>query len=81
VAGILVFQSYSRLRGPVGSRRVKVVLSRANSGEDDPVLGRFLRFLARDIETNPQCIEAIGSDLAGRVNSRSQILRSTLMRR
>jgi prlF antitoxin for toxin YhaV_toxin len=32
-------------------------------------LGSFLSFLARDIERNPQRIEAIGRDLAERVNS------------
>jgi len=31
-----------------------MVVSRADQPEDDPVLGQFLNFLARDIEKNPQ---------------------------
>jgi antitoxin PrlF len=47
----------------------QVFLSRATPPEEDPVLGGFLRFLARGIERNPQRIEAAGRDLAERVNS------------
>lgn len=45
----------------------QVVLSRADQSEDDPVLGQFLNFLARDIEKNPQHIQAISSDLVNHV--------------
>ena len=45
-----------------------VLLQRAEEG-DDPVLGSFLDFLARDIANRPQNILAIGGDLAKRMRS------------
>lgn len=47
----------------------QVVIFRANQTENDPILGQFLNFLARDIEKNPQHLQAISSDLVSRVQS------------
>ncbi|WP_414550705.1 type II toxin-antitoxin system PrlF family antitoxin [Anabaena sp. CCY 0017] len=47
----------------------QVVISRAEQTESDPVLGKFLNFLARDMEKNPQHLKAISSDLVNRVQS------------
>lgn len=47
----------------------QVVISRAGKTQDDPILGQFLNFLARDIENNPQHIQAISSDLVSHVQS------------
>jgi antitoxin PrlF len=45
----------------------KVLLSRAN--DEDPVVGKFLAFLAKDIENNPQHVQAISSTLYHRIQS------------
>ncbi len=47
----------------------QVVISRADQTKSDPILGQFLNFLARDMEKNPQHLEAISSDLVNRVQS------------
>ena len=47
----------------------KVWISRADQVESDPVLGEFLNFLARDIEKNPQHLQAVSSDLVSHVQS------------
>ncbi|MCT7970076.1 type II toxin-antitoxin system PrlF family antitoxin [Laspinema sp. D1] len=49
----------------------QVLISRADSDEReaDPVLEKFLSFLARDIENNPQHLTPINSDLVNRVQS------------
>ncbi|HEY9824772.1 MAG TPA: type II toxin-antitoxin system PrlF family antitoxin [Stenomitos sp.] len=48
----------------------KVWISRADQPEDnDPVLGEFLNFLARDMEKNPQHLQAISSRLVSHVQS------------
>jgi antitoxin PrlF len=47
----------------------QVVISRADQTESDPILGQFLDFLARDIQNNPQHIQAISPDLLSRVQS------------
>jgi antitoxin PrlF len=44
----------------------QVVISRV---ESDPILGKFLSFLAQDIEKNPQHLEAINSSLVSHVQS------------
>ena len=44
-----------------------VLMSRANQTEDDPVLAKFLDFLADDISQNPQNVSAIDSDLRDRI--------------
>lgn len=47
----------------------RVLMSRADQNEDDPVLGQFLTFLANDISQNPLHVSPIGSDLLDRVRS------------
>jgi len=44
-----------------------VIMSRANQAENDPVLAKFLTFLADDISQNPQNVSAIDSNLLDRV--------------
>ena len=44
-----------------------VLLSRASHDETDPALGNFLAFLAKDIQQNPQRLQAITSDLVVRI--------------
>ena len=44
-----------------------VIMSRANQAENDPVLAKFLTFLADDISQNPQNVSAIDSSLLDRV--------------
>jgi antitoxin PrlF len=44
----------------------EVTLTRVNSAED-PVLGEFLDFLARDLSRNPEQIKAIDADLVDRI--------------
>ena len=47
----------------------KVVLSRAENNESDPILGKFLSFIAQDIKENPQHLQAISSDLVNHAQS------------
>jgi antitoxin PrlF len=48
----------------------EVVLTRADvSEEDDPVLGQFLGFLARDIANHPERLQAIDSTFVQRIQS------------
>jgi antitoxin PrlF len=48
----------------------EVVLTRATATEgDDPVLGQFLSFLARDIASHPEKIRAVDAGLAQRIQS------------
>lgn len=48
----------------------EVVLTRADASEgDDPVLGAFLGFLARDIATHPEHLQAIDADFVQRLQS------------
>lgn len=47
----------------------RVVISRVDNIESDPILGQFLNFLARDIEKNPQHLQAISSKLVSRVQN------------
>jgi len=47
----------------------KVWLSRVDQTEDDPVLGKFLNFLAQDMDKNPQHIQVISSGLVSHVQS------------
>jgi antitoxin PrlF len=46
----------------------EVVLTRATEG-DDPVLGQFLVFLARDIASHPARLQAIDAGLVKRIQS------------
>ncbi|MCF3609639.1 type II toxin-antitoxin system PrlF family antitoxin [Planktothrix agardhii 1033] len=47
----------------------QVVIYRADTTENDPILGEFLNFLAQDIKNNPQHLETLSSDLVNRVQS------------
>ena len=48
----------------------EVVLTRAEASEgEDPVLGQFLAFLARDMATHPQRIQAVDASLMQRIHS------------
>lgn len=48
----------------------EVVLTRVESSEgDDPVLGQFLGFLARDIASHPERLQAINASLVQRIQS------------
>ncbi|MEN9317256.1 MAG: Antitoxin protein [Pseudomonadota bacterium] len=48
----------------------EVVLTRAASPEDDdPVLGEFLGFLARDIASHPERLQALDAGLVQRIQS------------
>jgi antitoxin PrlF len=48
----------------------EVVLSRAEVGAgDDPVLGQFLGFLARDMVRHPQRLQALDREFAKRIKS------------
>lgn len=47
-----------------------VVLTRVRaSGEDDPVLGQFLNFLARDIGSHPERLQTVDASLVQRIHS------------
>lgn len=48
----------------------EVVLTRAGASEgDDPVLGQFLEFLARDIALHPEQLQAIDASFVQRLQS------------
>ncbi len=47
----------------------EVVLSRAEASNDDPVLGQFLDFLARDISSHPERLQAVDANLVSRIHS------------
>lgn len=48
----------------------EVVLSRAEAHEsDDPVLGQFLSFLARDIASHPERLQAVDASFVQRLQS------------
>ena len=48
----------------------EVVLTRAEASEDDdPVLGQFLGFLARDIASHPERLQAIDASFMQRLQS------------
>ncbi len=47
----------------------RVVLSRGEQAEADPVLEKFLDFLAQDMSDHPQSIQPISSDLIDRAQS------------
>lgn len=47
----------------------EVVLTRAEVASDDPVLGQFLGFLARDMAGNPDRLRAMDAGLAGRIQA------------
>lgn len=45
-----------------------VVISRAEAQENDPMLGEFLSFLARDIQANPEKIEPLSVSMRKNVD-------------
>ncbi|MBW4662765.1 MAG: type II toxin-antitoxin system PrlF family antitoxin [Chroococcus sp. CMT-3BRIN-NPC107] len=45
----------------------KVVISRADQTQSDPIIGQFLNFLAQDMQKNPHHLHAISSDLVSSV--------------
>lgn len=48
----------------------EVVVTRADAAEgDDPVLGQFLGFLARDIASHPERLQALDAGLVQRLHS------------
>jgi len=48
----------------------EVVLTRASDAEaNDPLLGQFLGFLARDIATHPERLQSVSSSFVHRVQS------------
>ncbi len=48
----------------------EVVLTRADSADnDDPVLAHFLDFLARDMSSHPERLQAIDADLVTRIHA------------
>lgn len=48
----------------------EVMLTRAETPDgDDPVLGQFLLFLARDIESHPERLQAVDAGLVERLRS------------
>ena len=47
----------------------RVIISRADLPEADPVIGKFLSFLAQDLSENPQHIQPINSNLVDRIRS------------
>ena len=47
----------------------EVLLTRAAANEDDPAIGEFIGFLARDIAAHPEHVKALGSALVKRVRS------------
>jgi antitoxin PrlF len=49
----------------------EVILTRAkaNTEGNDPVLGQFLEFLARDIVSHPQRLQSVNTDLAQRLQT------------
>jgi antitoxin PrlF len=48
----------------------EVILTRASrTGSEDPVLGKFLDFLARDIASHPERLRAVDTGLVQRIRS------------
>ncbi|MTJ10992.1 MULTISPECIES: type II toxin-antitoxin system PrlF family antitoxin [unclassified Anabaena] len=47
----------------------KVVISRADQQEEDPILWEFLNFIAKDIQKNPQHLQPIKAELVNRIQS------------
>lgn len=45
----------------------QVTIARAEDENNDPLLGQFLNFLARDIQANPQHLRQVSSDLLSRI--------------
>jgi antitoxin PrlF len=68
VRRVLKLGKHDKIRYAIQSNG-KVVISRAESAEDDPVLGHFLGFLAHDMANHPERIRALDTGLARRIRS------------
>jgi antitoxin PrlF len=44
-----------------------VLMQRVPQAENDPLIGKFLRFLAKDIEAHPERLKTLDTNLAARV--------------
>lgn len=49
-----------------------VSVHRADAETDDPAIGRFLEFLARDTQNRPEAIQALSPTLAARITALTQ---------
>lgn len=47
----------------------EVVMTRASAAGEDPVLGHFLDFLARDMVSHPERLQAVDAELVRRAQS------------
>ncbi|MFK3772948.1 type II toxin-antitoxin system PrlF family antitoxin [Pseudomonas sp. NPDC089406] len=47
----------------------EVILTRAETTEDDPIVGQFMEFLARDIAKNPQRLKVVDAQLVARLDA------------
>ncbi len=47
----------------------KVYIARAENQEHDPVIGKFLEFLAKGIEQNPERLQPVTTEWASRLRS------------
>lgn len=68
VREVLGLEKHDRICYTVQSNG-KVLISREEKVDEDPVLANFLTFLANDIIQNPQNIKEIDSDLYDRIQS------------
>jgi antitoxin PrlF len=50
-------------------RNGEILISRVDQRESDPVVEKFLEFLAQDMENNPQHLTTISSDLINHAQS------------
>ena len=46
-----------------------VTIARSKASEEDPILGKFLNFIAQDMEQNPQHIQSITKETLEQVQS------------
>jgi antitoxin PrlF len=47
----------------------QVTVRKANEREDDPVVGKFLDFLAKDVERHPAAVKPLSRTFAARLSS------------
>ncbi|WP_373539023.1 type II toxin-antitoxin system PrlF family antitoxin [Chamaesiphon sp.] len=65
---VLGLNKRDRISYTIGSDG-QVTIARIEDENNDPLLGQFLNFLAQDIQTNPQHIRQVSSDLVDRIRS------------